>query len=77
MTVYAPDIALGESEGILICNCSLILGHICPILSAMTGNEFIRKIRSSDGNTVSKWPLFLNVERSHGTLLWGEANNYP
>ena len=24
----------------------LILGHICPILSSMTGNECMRKIRS-------------------------------
>ena len=59
--MYAPNIALGRVKGYSFATAPLILGHICPILSAMTGNEFIRKIRSSDGNTVSKWPLFLNV----------------
>jgi mRNA interferase HicA len=51
----------------------LILGHICPTLSSMTGNEFIRKIRSlgrKRGVKVAFVPE--RGKGSHGTLYYGE-----
>src|SRR5207237_5217952 len=51
----------------------LILGHLCPIVSSMTGNEFIRKIRSlgrKRGVKVAFVPE--RGKGSHGTLYYGE-----
>jgi mRNA interferase HicA len=52
---------------------TLILGHLCPTLSAVTENEFIRKIRSlgrKRGVKVAFVPE--RGKGSHGTLYYGE-----
>jgi mRNA interferase HicA len=51
----------------------LILGHICPILGFMTGNEFIRKVRRLGRRRDVKVAFVSERGKgSHGTLYYGD-----